>query len=106
MRFLLTQRVIGSDWKQSNVAGPLDSFCDFSLMCCTVAGDPAWYNLAALSNEEAQSARLLVVDGKIFLRTESAYFTALKRPSFAWAAGAARAAAGWALAGAACRTLI
>jgi len=106
MQALLTQRVIGSNREQRNIAGPLDCLGYFPLMCCTVAGDPARYDLAALCYEEAQRTGLLVVDGKIFLCTETADFTALKRASFAWASGTARAAVRGALTGTAGRTLI
>ena len=99
---ILADCVIGSDRKQCNVAGTLDSLCDFSLMRGTVAGNAAWHDLAALSYKKAQGARLFVVDSQVLFSTKAAHFSALERTSFA---GAARAACRT-LAGTACWTLI
>lgn len=83
--------VVGGNRQKGDISGPLDGFGDVPLMCCTVPGNSAGNNLAALRDKKAEGAGLFVIDGQVFLCTETAHLTALKRTSLARAALAAGA---------------
>ena len=70
--------------KQSDDPCPLDCLGYLSLVLGTVSGNPAWNNLAALSNEIAQCAWILVINGYLFIGAETTNFTALKRSFLPW----------------------
>jgi len=67
------------DWQQGDVSCPLDSLGYLSLVLGTVSGNPAWYYLAALSDEVAECAWVFVVNGYLFIGAETANLAALKR---------------------------
>jgi hypothetical protein len=76
--------VVSGNRQKSDISGSLDGFSDVPLMRCTVSGDSARNNLAALRNKKAECTGLFVIDGQVFFCTETAHFTALKRASLAW----------------------
>lgn len=94
--------MISCNRQKSDVACALDRFGDVTLVSCTVTGNSAWHDFAALGDEKAKRTWLFVVDYQVFLGAETAYFTTLEWTTLARSAIAAGAACGT-LTRAACR---
>jgi hypothetical protein len=80
--------VSAGDRQQCNVSCPLDGLGNLSLVLGAVSGNPAWNYLAALGYEIAKCARILVINGYLFVGAETANLTALKRSFLPWPARA------------------
>jgi len=76
------------DWQQCNVSCPLDCLGNLSLVLGAVSGNPAWNYFATLSDEIAECAWILVVNGYLLVCTEAANLTTLKRSFLPWPARA------------------
>jgi len=68
-----------SKWQQGDVARLLDRQAEAALVRRADAGQTAWHDLAALSNELRQQANVLVVDRVDLLDTEFADFLAAEK---------------------------
>ena len=77
------------DRQQGDVPGALYSLGYLPLMLGAVSGNPARDNLAALADEIAEGAGILVIDVYLLIGAEAAHFPTLKGTLFAWAARAA-----------------
>lgn len=76
--------------KQRQIPGAFDRLGNFPLMCGTVSGNTARHYFAPLSYKVSKGAGILVIDGQVLLRTESANLPALKRAFSTSTAGATR----------------
>jgi hypothetical protein len=80
--------VRAGDRQQGYVSCPLDGLGDISLVLGAVTGNPAGDYLAAFSDEVAECAWILVVNGYLFVGAETAHLAPLKRSFLPWPARA------------------
>jgi hypothetical protein len=80
--------VPGADWEKSNVSGSFDSFGNFTLMLCAIAGNSAWYDFTAFAYESTQGTGIFVINGDLLISTKTTYFSTLKGSLFSWSGAA------------------
>ena len=89
--FFATDGLMGRCRKRQNgnIAGPFDSDGYFSLVLCTVSGDPTRNDLSTFRNEKSKDLWILIIDIQLFVSAESTdlspqerFFPSVLRGSF------------------------